>query len=48
MDHIGAARIFPENATFVAQQETASELQRAMNVATNTSTVPPVPTETFF
>ena len=25
MDHIGAARIFPENATFVAQQETASE-----------------------
>lgn len=47
MDHIGAARIFPENATFVAQQETASELQRAMNVATNTSMVPPVPTETF-
>jgi glyoxylase-like metal-dependent hydrolase (beta-lactamase superfamily II) len=47
MDHIGAARIFPENATFVAQQETASELQRAMNLATNTSMVPPVPTETF-
>ncbi len=47
LDHIGAARIFPENATFVAQQETASELQRAMNVATNTSMVPPVPTETF-
>lgn len=47
MDHIGAARIFPENATFVAQQETASELQRAMNMATNTSMVPPVPTETF-
>ena len=47
MDHIGAACIFPENATFVAQQETASELQRAMNVATNTSMVPPVPTETF-
>ena len=47
MDHIGAARIFPENATFVAQQETASELQRATNVATNTSMVPPVPTDTF-
>jgi glyoxylase-like metal-dependent hydrolase (beta-lactamase superfamily II) len=47
MDHIGAARIFPENATYLAQQETASELQRAMNVATNTSMVPPVPTETF-
>jgi glyoxylase-like metal-dependent hydrolase (beta-lactamase superfamily II) len=47
MDHICAARIFPENATFVAQQETASELQRAMNLAINTSMVPPVPTETF-
>ena len=47
MDHIGAARIFPENATFIAQQETASELQRAMNLAINTSMVPPVPTETF-
>lgn len=47
IDHIGAANIFPENATFVAQQETANELQRAMNVATNTSMVPQVPTVTF-
>lgn len=47
IDHIGAANIFPENATFVAQQETANELQRAMNVAANTSMVPPVPTITF-
>jgi glyoxylase-like metal-dependent hydrolase (beta-lactamase superfamily II) len=47
LDHIGAAGIFPENATFIAQQETANELQRAMNVATNTSMVPPVPTVTF-
>jgi glyoxylase-like metal-dependent hydrolase (beta-lactamase superfamily II) len=47
IDHIGAANIFPENATFVAQQETANELQRAMNVATNTSMVPPVPTVNF-
>jgi glyoxylase-like metal-dependent hydrolase (beta-lactamase superfamily II) len=46
-DHIGAAGIFPQNATFVAQQETASELQRAMKVATNKSAVPPVPTVTF-
>jgi glyoxylase-like metal-dependent hydrolase (beta-lactamase superfamily II) len=47
LDHIGTAGIFPQNATFIAQQETANELQRAMNVATNTSAVPPVPTVTF-
>jgi glyoxylase-like metal-dependent hydrolase (beta-lactamase superfamily II) len=47
LDHIGAAGMFPQNATFIAQQETANELQRAMNVATNTSAVPPVPTVTF-
>ena len=47
LDHIGSAGIFPRNATFIAQQETADELQRAMNVATNTSMVPPVATETF-
>ena len=27
IDHIGAAGIFPKNATFIAQQETAAELQ---------------------
>jgi glyoxylase-like metal-dependent hydrolase (beta-lactamase superfamily II) len=47
IDHIGAANIFPKNATFIAQQETANELQRAMGVASNTSMVPPVPTLTF-
>jgi glyoxylase-like metal-dependent hydrolase (beta-lactamase superfamily II) len=48
LDHIGAAAgIFPNNATFIAQQETADELQRAMSVATNTSMVPPLPTVTF-
>jgi glyoxylase-like metal-dependent hydrolase (beta-lactamase superfamily II) len=47
LDHIGAAGIFPQNATFIAHQETANELQRAMNVATNKSAVPPVPTVTF-
>ena len=47
IDHIGAANIFPQNATYIAQQETANELQRANNVATNTSMVPPVPTVTF-
>jgi glyoxylase-like metal-dependent hydrolase (beta-lactamase superfamily II) len=47
LDHIGAASIFPQNATFIAQQETANELQRAMSVATNKSAVPPVPTVTF-
>jgi glyoxylase-like metal-dependent hydrolase (beta-lactamase superfamily II) len=47
LDHIGAAGIFPENATFIAQQETANELQRAISVATNTSMVTLVPTVTF-
>ncbi|HEU4823990.1 MAG TPA: MBL fold metallo-hydrolase [Nitrososphaeraceae archaeon] len=46
-DHIGAAGIFPKNATFIAQQETAAELQRAKSVATNASMVPPIPTVTF-
>jgi glyoxylase-like metal-dependent hydrolase (beta-lactamase superfamily II) len=47
LDHIGAAGIFPKNATFIAQQETAAELQRAKNVAKNASMVPPIPTVTF-
>jgi glyoxylase-like metal-dependent hydrolase (beta-lactamase superfamily II) len=47
LDHIGAAGMFPRNATFIAQQETANELQRAMGVAVNKSAVPPVPTATF-
>jgi glyoxylase-like metal-dependent hydrolase (beta-lactamase superfamily II) len=47
LDHIGAAGIFPDNVTIVAQQETADELQRAMSIATNTSAIPPVPTMTF-
>jgi glyoxylase-like metal-dependent hydrolase (beta-lactamase superfamily II) len=47
LDHIGAAGIFPKNATFIAQEETAAELQRATSVAKNASTVPPIPTVTF-
>jgi glyoxylase-like metal-dependent hydrolase (beta-lactamase superfamily II) len=47
IDHIGAAGIFPKNATFIAQQETAAELQRAKSVAKNASMVPPIPTITF-
>jgi glyoxylase-like metal-dependent hydrolase (beta-lactamase superfamily II) len=47
IDHIGAARIFPKNATFIAQQETAAELQRAKSIAKNASMVPPIPTVTF-
>jgi len=47
LDHIGAAGMFPRNATFIAQQETAAELQRARSVAKNASTVPPLPTVTF-
>jgi glyoxylase-like metal-dependent hydrolase (beta-lactamase superfamily II) len=47
IDHIGAAGIFPKNATFIAQQETAAELQGAKSVAKNASMVPPIPTVTF-
>ena len=47
MDHIGAAGLFPTNATFIAQDETAHELQSAKSVAKNVSMVPPVPTVTF-
>jgi glyoxylase-like metal-dependent hydrolase (beta-lactamase superfamily II) len=47
IDHIGAAGMFPKNATFIAQQETAAELQRAKSVAKNASMVPPIPTVTF-
>ena len=46
IDHIGAAGIFPKNATFIAQQETAAELQRAKSVAKNASLIPPIPIPT--
>ncbi|MGD1837835.1 MAG: MBL fold metallo-hydrolase [Nitrososphaeraceae archaeon] len=47
IDHIGAAGIFPTNITIIAHEETLAELERAKNVAVNTSMVPPIPTETF-
>jgi len=47
IDHIGSAGMFPKNATYIAQQETAAELQRAKSVAKNASMVPPIPTVTF-
>lgn len=47
IDHIGAAGMFPKNAIFIAQEETAAELQRAKTIATNASMIPPIPTETF-
>jgi glyoxylase-like metal-dependent hydrolase (beta-lactamase superfamily II) len=47
LDHIGAAGIFPKNATYIAQQETAGELQRAKSVAKNASMIPPIPTVSF-
>jgi glyoxylase-like metal-dependent hydrolase (beta-lactamase superfamily II) len=47
LDHIGAAGIFPKNATYIAHQLTGEELQRAMSLASNTSAIPPVPTVTF-
>ena len=47
IDHIGAASIFPKNAVYIAQENTAAELQRAKSVATNASMVPPIPSVTF-
>lgn len=47
LDHIGAAGIFPKNATYIAHQATGLELQRAMSLASNASAIPPVPTITF-
>ena len=47
LDHIGAAGLFPRNATIIAQDETAHELQNAKKVAANASMVPPIPTITF-
>ena len=47
LDHIGAAGIFPKNATYIAHQDTSAELKRAMSLTKNDSTIPPVPTITF-
>jgi glyoxylase-like metal-dependent hydrolase (beta-lactamase superfamily II) len=47
IDHIGAAGIFPKNATIIAQQETADELQRAISLAKNAAMIPTIPTVTF-
>jgi glyoxylase-like metal-dependent hydrolase (beta-lactamase superfamily II) len=47
LDHIGSAGIFPKNATYIAQEETTAELQRAKATATNASAVPPIPTVSF-
>jgi glyoxylase-like metal-dependent hydrolase (beta-lactamase superfamily II) len=50
LDHIGAANMFPENATFIAQEEVANVLQKAHDLAGDSnvgSQLPPVPTVTF-
>jgi glyoxylase-like metal-dependent hydrolase (beta-lactamase superfamily II) len=47
LDHIGAAGIFPKNATYIAHQATGSELLLATSLASNISAIPPVPTVTF-
>ena len=46
LDHIGAA-IFSKKCYFIAQQENSTELKEPKVVATNASTVPPIPTVTF-
>jgi glyoxylase-like metal-dependent hydrolase (beta-lactamase superfamily II) len=60
LDHIGAAAgIFPENATYIAHEKVAEELQRAHEELQASTTIsnnnsqsqqmqlPPIPTETF-
>lgn len=47
MDHIGGAGMFPSNATVIAHEETANELVRATQIATNSSIIPPIPDVTF-
>jgi glyoxylase-like metal-dependent hydrolase (beta-lactamase superfamily II) len=47
LDHIGSANIFPKNATYIAQEDTTAELNRAKASATNASAVPPIPTISF-
>ena len=47
LDHIGAAGIFPKNATYIAHQDTSAELKRAMSLTQNSSTIPPIPTISF-
>lgn len=47
LDHIGAAGIFPKNATYIAHQDTSAELKRAMSLTKNDSTIPPIPTISF-
>ncbi len=47
LDHIGAAGIFPKNATYIAHQDTSAELKRALGLTKNDSTIPPIPTITF-
>ena len=50
LDHIGAANMFPKNATFIAQEEVASVLQKAHDLAGDNNVgaqLPPVPTVTF-
>ena len=44
IDHIGAAGMFPRNATYIAQED----LLRARSVAKNASMVPPIPTGDFY
>lgn len=50
MDHIGAASMFPQNATFIAQEEVAKVLQKAHDLAGDSdfaSQLPPVPAVAF-
>src|SRR5574341_260666 len=50
LDHIGAATMFPNDATFIAHENVAAELRRAHDLtgsSTLASQLPPVPTVTF-
>jgi glyoxylase-like metal-dependent hydrolase (beta-lactamase superfamily II) len=47
LDHIGAVRLFPKNATPIAHQDTPAELKRAIRLTKSDSTISPIPTITF-
>jgi len=50
LDHIGAASMFPQNATYIAQEEVAKVIQKAHDLAGDSdlgSQLPPVPTVSF-
>lgn len=47
LNHIGTPGMFPENATYIAHQYGAKEIQRALNIAKNNSLIIPLSKVSF-